>query len=143
MKNMMVNKVMITLHIVFYLAIIIVNASQFLFINDNLKESEISTVCLLVVYSVCSLIFGLIVNTIVTRIVNATNSEEIELDSEMDLRTGSVRGGSVEAGIRSDSLASLKRLERSKDIKEISHLLAEDMPKQNPRHSVNEAEETQ
>jgi hypothetical protein len=73
MKNMMVNKVMISLHIVFYLAIIIVNASQFLLIENTLKESEISTVCLLVVYSVCSLIFGLIVNTIVTRIINATN----------------------------------------------------------------------
>ena len=142
MKNMMVNKVMITLHIVFYLAIIIVNASQFLLIENTLKESEISTVCLLVVYSVCSLIFGLIVNTIVTRIINATNFEEIEFDSEMDLITGSVRG-SIETGIRSDSLASLKRLERSKEIKEIFHLLAEDMPKKNPRHSVNEAEETQ
>jgi hypothetical protein len=60
----------------------------------------------------------------------------------MDLITGSVRG-SIETGIRSDSLVSLKRFERSKDKEEILHLLAEDMPKQNSRHSVNEAERTQ
>jgi hypothetical protein len=43
-----------------------------------------------VVYFVCTLIFGLIVNTIVTKILNATHSESIS--SSLALETGSVAG---------------------------------------------------
>ena len=53
---------MIIMHIVSYLAIIIVNALQYLFYYRSFREYEISTICLLAVTSVCNLIFGLIVN---------------------------------------------------------------------------------
>ena len=53
---------MIMMHIVAYLAIIIVNAVQFLFAYGSLKASEISAICWFVVYFFCTVIFGLIVN---------------------------------------------------------------------------------
>ncbi len=44
-NNLMANKVMIIMHIVAYLAIIIVNALQFLYYNRGLRAYEISTIC--------------------------------------------------------------------------------------------------
>ncbi len=44
------------------------------------------------VYFVCTLIFGLIVNTIVTKIENATNFAELTSSSLMNLETGSFAG---------------------------------------------------
>ncbi len=58
----MVNRKMISMHIVAYLAIIIVNAFQYLAYNRGLIAYEIANICLLAVYSVCTVIFGLIVN---------------------------------------------------------------------------------
>jgi hypothetical protein len=59
----MVSKVMILMHIVAYLAIIIVNVlANVAYLKDTLKLSEISAMCGYPVYSVCTLIFGVIVN---------------------------------------------------------------------------------
>ncbi len=66
LRGQMVNKVMITMHIVAYLAIIIVNALKLL--SRGLRVYKIETICLLAVYCVCTVIFGLIVNQIVTKI---------------------------------------------------------------------------
>ncbi len=69
LSGQMVNKVMITMHIVTYLFIIVVNAIQFLtFFVGSLRTYEIISICLLVVLCVCTAIFGLIVNRIVTKI---------------------------------------------------------------------------
>ena len=61
-SEQMVNVVMIIFHIAAYLFIIVVNAVQLFYYDKSLREDEISGVCLLVIYFVCSLIFGLIVN---------------------------------------------------------------------------------
>ncbi len=62
LSDKMVNKVMIIMHIVAYLAIIIVNVLAYATYNDSLRKYEISTICNLAVYSVCTVIFGVIVN---------------------------------------------------------------------------------
>ena len=87
---MLANKVTIIMHIVAYLFIIIVDAIVEFFFFDTLRAKEISAISALVVFFVCTLIFGLIVNTIVTKIVNATPNTITS--SLMDLETGSVRG---------------------------------------------------
>ena len=48
------------------------------------------TICNMVVYFFCTLIFGLILNTIVTKIVTATNFSESISPSLIDTETGSV-----------------------------------------------------
>ena len=54
---------MIIMHIVAYLAIIIVNILSYVAtMKDGLRAFEISTICNLAVYSVCTVIFGVIVN---------------------------------------------------------------------------------
>ena len=61
----MVKKVMVIMHIVAYIFIIIVNALSYLFYYDSSLRAlglEISVICNLAVYSVCTVIFGLIVN---------------------------------------------------------------------------------
>ena len=58
----MVNGVMIMMHIIAYLAIIIVNALQLVFFSRSLRAYETVNICELVVYSICTMIFGLIVN---------------------------------------------------------------------------------
>jgi hypothetical protein len=68
MNSIMANKVTIIMHIVAYIFIIVVDATQTMMYFDSPRAYEISTVCNLVVYFVCTLIFGLIVNTIVTKI---------------------------------------------------------------------------
>ena len=69
MNNIMANKVTIIMHIVAYLFIVVTNALKTVFnSSDSPKAYEISTICYLVVYFVCTFIFGLIVNTIVTKI---------------------------------------------------------------------------
>ncbi len=62
LSEKMVKKVMIIMHTVAYLAIIIVNVLSYLTYNDSLRAYEISVICTLAVYSVCTVIFGLIVN---------------------------------------------------------------------------------
>ncbi len=89
MNNIMANKVTIIMHIVAYLFIIVSNALQEMLSFGSLRAYEISTICNLVVYFVCTLIFGLIVNTIVTKIENATNFCESNNSSLMNLETGS------------------------------------------------------
>ena len=74
-SSLIANKITISLHIFAYLAIIIVNVLPYLFINRGLAAYEILCICNLVVYSVCTLIFGVIVNIIVTKIVKAKISE--------------------------------------------------------------------
>jgi hypothetical protein len=59
----MVNKVMILMHIVSYLVIIISNALSYVsYWKVGLRAYEIITICNLAVYSVCAVIFGVIVN---------------------------------------------------------------------------------
>ena len=67
-NNMMANKVTIMMHIVAYLFIIIVKALQFVLYYGSWRAYEISSICAFVVFFVCTLIFCLIVNTMVTRI---------------------------------------------------------------------------
>jgi hypothetical protein len=55
------------MHIAAYLFIIIVNALQYV-TYSTLKSYEIAMICNLFVYFVCTLLFGLIVNTMVTKI---------------------------------------------------------------------------
>ena len=74
-SSLIANKITISLHIFSYLTNIIVNALPYLFINRGLGAYEILCICNLVVYSVCTLIFGVIVNIIVTKIVKAKISE--------------------------------------------------------------------
>ncbi len=93
MNNIIANKVTIIMHIVAYLFIIIVNPLQLmLYQKGSLRANETSTICYLVVYFVCTLIFGLIVNTIVTKIENATSFAESTSSSLMNLETGSFAG---------------------------------------------------
>ena len=66
-SELMVNKTMITIHIVAYLFIIVVNALQYV-PYSSIRSYEIAKICDLVVYFVCTLIFGMIVNSIVTKI---------------------------------------------------------------------------
>jgi hypothetical protein len=63
LSEKMANKVMIIMHIVAYLSIIISNANSYVtFSKSTLRAYEISTICNLAVYSVCTVIFGVIVN---------------------------------------------------------------------------------
>ncbi len=63
LSEKMVNKVMILMHIVAYLAIIIVNVLAYVtYFKTGLRAFEISSMCNLAVYSVCTVIFGVIVN---------------------------------------------------------------------------------
>ena len=89
----MVNKFMLLIHILAYLLIIVIDIVQQLILVklNDLKTYEIVTICEVVVYFGCTLIFGLIVNTIVTKIVNATHSYSIS-SSLMNSATGSVAG---------------------------------------------------
>ena len=70
---MLVNKVMIVSHIVAYLFIIAANTVQSIyFVKDRYSRAyEKSTICYYAVYFVCDLIFGLIVNNIVAKIIAA------------------------------------------------------------------------
>jgi hypothetical protein len=78
----MVNKTMISMHIVAYLFIVVADVIQILYAGLVKSQGwggvEISTICFLFVYSVCSLIFGLLVNAILTKIVNAANISDLE-----------------------------------------------------------------
>ena len=71
----MPNKIIIGLHITAYLLIIVVNALPYIFADDDYiydnRGFEISTICSFVVFFVCYLIFGVLVNTVVTKIVSA------------------------------------------------------------------------
>jgi hypothetical protein len=63
LSKKMVNKVMVIMHIVAYMAIIISNCLGYLtFLDGGLKSYKIIAICGLTVYCVCSVIFGLIVN---------------------------------------------------------------------------------
>ncbi len=65
----MANKVMIIMHIVAYLLIIISNAiCNVAFYKDGLRAIEISYICNISVSSVCTVIFCVIVNQLVTKI---------------------------------------------------------------------------
>jgi len=72
---MMPNKVVITMHIIAYFLIMIFNILFAFYYNFNVnnKGLKITAIFGIVVYFICNLIFGLIVNTIVTKIAAATN----------------------------------------------------------------------
>ena len=53
---------MIIMHIVAYLVIITANVLSYGAYNDSLRAYEIYNMCNLAVYSVCTVIFGVIVN---------------------------------------------------------------------------------
>ena len=69
-SNLLANKVMIVMHIFAYLFIIAANIVQAAasYKGGGLRVYEITTICYMVVYFVCTLIFGQIVNTMVTKI---------------------------------------------------------------------------
>jgi len=90
MNDVLPNKITIVMHIVAYLFIIVANASQIM-TNSDFREYEISNICLLVVYFVCTLIFG-IVNTIVAKIEIATDFTESMSSSLIDSVTTSFLG---------------------------------------------------
>jgi hypothetical protein len=93
LSNLLANKVMILMHIVAYLFIIAVNIVQTAaYYKGGLRAFEITTICLFVVYFVCTLIFGLIVNTIVTKIIAADiqNSQSIASLLMTSMTAGSV-----------------------------------------------------
>jgi hypothetical protein len=79
---------MITMHIVSYLAIIIVNTLQFVQ-YDSSRVCEITTICYLAVISICTVIFGLIVNKIVNKIQAITSYSESIASSLMTAAAGS------------------------------------------------------
>ena len=63
LSEKMVNKVMIIMHIVAYLVIIMANVLSYGSYGKNgLRAYEIYYMCNLAVYSVCTVIFGVIVN---------------------------------------------------------------------------------
>lgn len=84
LSTLMPNKVVIMLHITAYLLIIVVNVLQFLAYPRNSSDSDdyrafkISSICSLVVYFVGSLIFGILINIMVTKIVSTEKSETRE-----------------------------------------------------------------
>ncbi len=53
---------MIIMHIVAYLVTIIMNVLSYVGYNDGVRGFEILAMCNLAVYSVCTVIFGVIVN---------------------------------------------------------------------------------
>jgi len=72
---MLPNKITIVMQVLAYLVIIVATAIQFIYFyskTTNLKGREISIICIDVTYFFGNLIFGLIVNTIVTKIEIAT-----------------------------------------------------------------------
>ena len=62
------------LHIAAYFFIIFVNGMQYFMTHLSLRAYEIVCICNFVVYFACTLIFALIVNTILTKILDATPS---------------------------------------------------------------------
>ncbi len=75
-----------------------------------LKEYEIMTITNLVVYFFCTLIFGIILNTIVTKIVIANCTESISSPSLIDQQTGSVVGNLTANDVQS-TVNSLQDIE--------------------------------
>jgi hypothetical protein len=73
----MVKKLMITMHIADYLALIIVDVISYYFYFGSLRAYEISVISGLLVYCVCNVIFCLIVN----QIVNKTQAITLYLES--------------------------------------------------------------
>jgi len=72
---MLPNKIIIAMQVLAYLVIIVANAIQFIYFfskTTDLKGHEISIICIDIVYFFGNLIFGLMVNTIVTKIEIAT-----------------------------------------------------------------------
>ncbi len=90
LNTMLANKVTIIMHIVAFMVIIFTNALQNMSYFGNSSIYEIATICNMVVYFFCTLIFGLILNTIVTKIVSATNFDESISPSLIGTETGSV-----------------------------------------------------
>jgi len=77
--HMLPNKVIMGLHIVAYVLLVAVNFAQFVTWNYVSPEAfEVTTVVTLVVYFFCTLIWGFIINTIVTKIETATKKLESE-----------------------------------------------------------------
>jgi hypothetical protein len=62
LNDKMGNKVIITMHIVAYLAIILVNLLSSPSYSPKFRAFEIRNICGLAVFSMCTAIFGLIVN---------------------------------------------------------------------------------
>lgn len=73
--EMLPNKITIIMHIFAYLFVIIANVLQLILADDDdgWKDYEILTICLFVIYFFCNLVFGFILNTIITKIEIATS----------------------------------------------------------------------
>jgi len=56
------------MHILAFLVVIIIDSLQFTIDDNGSKSFEIYTICLLAVYSLATIILGLIVNKLVTEI---------------------------------------------------------------------------
>jgi hypothetical protein len=93
------HKGMVSMHIAAYLLIIVANVVQTFYVypagSQDLRGYEITTICSLVVYSVSDLIFGLLVNAIVAKIVGAANSSDLKFRA-VSLMTGSFEGDEEE-----------------------------------------------
>ena len=80
----MVNKVMIIMHIVAYFFLVVVNALQCMPVAySRWRSIEIAGICAYVVYFVCTLVFGLIVNTLVPNIKAADIQGSLSIPSSL------------------------------------------------------------
>ena len=122
----MANSAMIFWNITAYLLLITVNFLQMMVSTlpkFSLRQYEITSMCYLAVYSICTLIFGLIVNTIVIKILKAKISESDSMKSSvmnLTVKTGSI--GSI----------------RTEDLKESD---LSDKSNRSTHTSVNDADE--
>jgi len=91
---MLPNKISMTMHILAYLVIIIVDASlTFTAVADgsvSLRAYKIAAISTTVVYAVCTLIFGLILNTIITKVQIGGNNQEDEKEDERLTRDSTI-----------------------------------------------------
>ncbi len=72
---------MIIIHIVAYLVIIIMNVLSYVgYYKDGLRAIKILAMCDFTVYSVCSMIFGVIVHQLVTKIWKSVHTQSPSLD---------------------------------------------------------------
>jgi len=69
----MVNKFVITIHILDYLILIISDSSETFFPNENTEAYKISVFCNIAVITVCNVVFGLIINQLATNVLVICN----------------------------------------------------------------------
>lgn len=68
LEEKMINRPMMIMHILAYLVVIIIDSLQFTIDDKSSEAFEIYTICLLAVYTLATIILGLIVIKLVTEI---------------------------------------------------------------------------